>query len=266
MTEREKLVQQYEDALFALLMDEVAQAEGEEALRLNERLQQDPDAAIPEVTQRRCERTIRNAFAKQTARRVRRSTWKVLQRVAVVAMLGVILLTTAFAAFPQFRVTTLNAILDVYDSYSELRAPQGYDRSRDGETVVKDDLVYHYNIALEWVPDGYEFQEEFSGPSDRVIFMNKEDSEVYVRVTPIEPGMVYQYDTEDVQETDVTIQGYPAKLYLKEIDYTPGIAPYMERTLIWIDEQNQTIVHVIAMDLTQQEILDLAEGIRWAGR
>lgn len=266
MTEREKLVQQYEDALFALLMDEVAQAEGEEALRLNERLQQDPDAAIPEVTQRRCERTIRNAFAKQTARRVRRSTWKVLQRVAVVAMLGVILLTTAFAAFPQFRVTTLNAMIDVYDAYSELRAPQGYNRPRDGETVVKDDLVYHYNIALEWVPDGYEFSEGGRGAGEHVFFINREGFDFYVLVTPIEPGLVYQFDTEDVQEIDVTVQGYPAKLYVKEIDYTPGVAPYTERSLIWIDEQNQTVMRIVAMDLTQQEILDLAEGIRWAGR
>lgn len=265
MTERERLIQQYEDALFALLMEEVAQAEGEEALRLNEQLQHDPNAAIPEDTQRRCERTIRSAFAKQTARRVRRRTWKVLRRVAVVAMLGVILLTTTFAAFPQFRVTTLNAMLDVYDTYSELRAPQGYDRPRDGEAVVKDGLVYHYNIALEWVPDGYEFSEGGRGAGNHVFFINREGFDIYVLVTLIKPGMVYQFDTEDALETDVTIQGYPAKLHVKEIDYTPGVAPYTERSLIWIDEQNQTVMYVAAMDLTQQEILDLAEGVRWGG-
>ena len=38
MTDHERLREQYEDALFALLMEGVAESEGEEALRLNEEL------------------------------------------------------------------------------------------------------------------------------------------------------------------------------------------------------------------------------------
>ena len=58
MANRETRKEQYEDALFALLMDEMAQEDGKELLRLNEQLKQDPGAAVPEAVQRRCERVI----------------------------------------------------------------------------------------------------------------------------------------------------------------------------------------------------------------
>ena len=48
MTRRENLRDQYEDALFALLMDDLAWQEGERLLELNERLKNDPDADVPE--------------------------------------------------------------------------------------------------------------------------------------------------------------------------------------------------------------------------
>lgn len=48
VTKREQLRESYEEALFALLMDEVAVAQGKEALEENERLKRNPDAAVPE--------------------------------------------------------------------------------------------------------------------------------------------------------------------------------------------------------------------------
>lgn len=47
MTKREQLIEQYEDALFALLMDSVAEEEGKKAIELNERLKADPEAEVP---------------------------------------------------------------------------------------------------------------------------------------------------------------------------------------------------------------------------
>ena len=62
MTNHERLTEQYEDALFALLMDSVAEEEGKQALELNERLKADPAAEVPESARRRCEATIRREF------------------------------------------------------------------------------------------------------------------------------------------------------------------------------------------------------------
>lgn len=49
MTRREQLVEQYEDALFELLMDDVAESEGEKFEKLNDSLNSDLSAEVPTV-------------------------------------------------------------------------------------------------------------------------------------------------------------------------------------------------------------------------
>ena len=88
MTNHERLREQYEDALFALLMEGVAESEGEEALRLNEELKKDPNAEVPKDVQKRCEKTIRSAFARKQFRTTGRTAIRWLTSVAVVADLG----------------------------------------------------------------------------------------------------------------------------------------------------------------------------------
>ena len=70
MTNHERLTEQYEDALFALLMDSVAEEEGKQALELNERLKADPAAEVPESARRRCEATIRREFNRKRAKKL----------------------------------------------------------------------------------------------------------------------------------------------------------------------------------------------------
>ena len=48
MTRHERLLENYEDAYFALLMEDVAQMEGARLDQLNMELQNDPHAAVPE--------------------------------------------------------------------------------------------------------------------------------------------------------------------------------------------------------------------------
>ena len=54
MTRHERLLENYEDAYFALLMEDVAQMENARLDRFNTELQNDPHAAVPEeLTKRR---------------------------------------------------------------------------------------------------------------------------------------------------------------------------------------------------------------------
>lgn len=58
MTRREKLQEQYEDALFALLMDDLAVEEGKKAYEENERLKADSSFEVPLESRKRCVETI----------------------------------------------------------------------------------------------------------------------------------------------------------------------------------------------------------------
>ena len=119
MTDHERLREQYEDALFALLMEGVAESEGEEALRLNEELKKDPNAEVPKDVQKRCEKTIRSAFA-QSSSEPPGGLRPMAHKVAVVAVLGGLMFTAAFALSEDVRVATLNALIQVMDDRTEI--------------------------------------------------------------------------------------------------------------------------------------------------
>ena len=274
MTNRDKLIEEYEDALFALLMDEVAKKEGEEALRLNERLHADPDAAVPEAVQRRCEKTIRNAFAKQRVRKASRSTIKIVQRVCVAAVLAMLLFTTAFAISEDFRVATLNAVIQVFDDRTQITFGTSASDSQAGvNQTSQEDLEYHYNIALEWLPEGYELEsgEIFEdGGRDRVSFISSVDGLIEIIFIPYIDSTVYSLNTEDCTQKEVTVQGHSATLYITNDDmlrrrYVDMPQIWSDMTVFWIDEKNQVIANISATNLTEEEILKFAEGVHWRG-
>lgn len=61
--DQNELWERYEDAMFTLLMDEVAHQEGQEQLEWKKQLNDDPSAALPEEVRKKGEQTIRKAFA-----------------------------------------------------------------------------------------------------------------------------------------------------------------------------------------------------------
>lgn len=58
----EQLLENYEDALFSLFMERVAEEEGKRLLEENERLKHNPDAAVPKELDERCHKTIASFF------------------------------------------------------------------------------------------------------------------------------------------------------------------------------------------------------------
>jgi len=276
MTRREMLIEQYEDALFALLMDEVAEAEGEEALRLSEQLRSDPTAEVPELTQKRCERVIRSAFARQGMRRVGRTTGRVLQKVCVAATLCALLFTTAFAAVEDFRVATLNALIEVFDDRTQITfsGVQGGTEKSVQEGTEAQATVYaiqEYGIGLEWLPEDYELKTGWSIPGERgLIFRKHAESELSVVFTEFNEGWGYSFDTEKCTEKPVTVQGHVGTLYTKTeegLRQSFGNMPqiWSEQTVVWLDHEGQIIGHISALNLTEEEILRLAEGAHATG-
>jgi len=269
MTRHEKLFEKYEDALFELLMDEVAQTEGEKALQLNEQLMMDSDAEIPISVQLHCEKTIRNAFLKQRVQSVGHTTGKVIQRVSVIVMLGVLLFTTAFAVSTDFRTYTLNTIIQVFDDRTQFtfqeKVPNDIHKNHDGERFSQ------YGIVLDWLPEGYEFE---SGKSDmsgkRISIISPKDGLIEVSITPYTSETVYSLNTEDSIQKKVEIQGHSATLYTVNDStiqqrYVDNGMPYIwsESSVFWIDDIEQVIVRITANNMTEDEMLQLAEGICW---
>lgn len=275
MTDHERLMEQYEDALFALLMEGVAEAEGEKALRLNEELKNDPDAEVPEAVRKRCEKTIRVAFAKKRHRTARRTVSRWLTKAAVVAALSGLLFTAAFALSEDVRVATLNMLIEVMDDRTRITFEGDPSEPAKTSSETVPGLEYHYNIALEWIPEGFELDSgnfEENGTSDYVIYRNPQDGMINVSVTPYSTGLVANFDTEDCTKQEVTVQGYSASLYIANENklemayYQFGLTNiWSDMIMYWIDQDAGVIVDISATNLTQDEIIRLANGIHWCG-
>lgn len=118
MTDREKLEENYEDALFALLMDDIAREESERLLRENEALQADPDA--PRPNEARCLRTIRRAAARRKMAGAARRLGKASGRAAAAVLVFVMLAAGAYTLSPGLRAGTVD-LLQGMDRRAEAR-------------------------------------------------------------------------------------------------------------------------------------------------
>ena len=103
MEARKDLLEQYEDAVFALALDAIAAEEGEALLRENERLMADPDFRIPAPADLRCRKTIVRGFRRQRRKRMLCATGRTLRRVSLVVCVVLLLFTGVYAVRPEKR-------------------------------------------------------------------------------------------------------------------------------------------------------------------
>ena len=141
MTKRELLREQYEEALFALLMDDLAVSEGKKALEENERLKKDLCYIIPKESQLKCEKTIANHFTKNTIRTIGASISRAISKVAIIALISMLLFTTAFALSPSFRAHTLNLVIETF-----------YDRTDFHFSELPSQANEKSSIEAAWLP------------------------------------------------------------------------------------------------------------------
>lgn len=120
MNQRDKLVENFEDAFMALFMADVAEHEGEKFLEENERLKNDADFKVPPELDRRCLRTINKITRRKRALRTGKKVYRVFSKFSVAAVIALALFTSAYAAFPEVRISTLNLLIEVSDIATEL--------------------------------------------------------------------------------------------------------------------------------------------------
>ncbi len=268
MTSHEYLVENYEDALFALLMDSVAEAEGAEALLLNEELKKAPSAEVPKAVCDRCEKTIRAAFAKKRLRVTGQTVARWFTRVAVIATLCGLMFTVALAASEDFRIATLNVLIQVLDDRTEITFMNGIFRdSIDDHKTANEG--YQYHIAVDWLPSGFVFRNgQTNAAVDAVQYRGSNDGSILITFMPYQSSTVYNVNSEGCEMKDVMVQGKPATLYITRADmleerFGEDSTIWSDMTIYWIDKTNGNIAEISATNLTEEEILRLAGGVHW---
>ena len=249
MTRKERLREQYEDALFALIMEEAAEAEGQKALEENRQLRDSGELAIPDGLRQRCHRAIAKGFAGQELRRVGRGVSRVVTKVALVALVGMLLLTTVFAASEDFRVKTLNLALEIFEDHTEITLTP--DESIIASSV--DSVVPQ--LTAGWVPDGFALVEE--GENSAMAwkeFQNEEaGTQISITVFNLRTGRM-SVDTEDAEMLPVQINGADAFIINDTEDEIIQI--------IWQeDAASEWLIYVVGMGVSEEMLMKTAESI-----
>ena len=247
MTRREQLQEQYEDALFALLMDDLAAIEGQAALEENERLKNDPEYAVPTDVRQRCLKTISRCCAKKTLRRTGKVLCRGFSRVAVIGMICMLLFTTAFAASPTFRAYTLNLVMEVFEDSTAISFS---DSNSENSSFSKTS-----SVNVNWMPEGYDLVDQSEDPFlSSYRYRTETGDEILINVFKGENGVLY-VDTEDAQVEHLTIQGCDGLLVLKDGD----------AQLAWGNENGPYQVGIIAKNAETEEdvqnLLKIAENL-----
>lgn len=256
MTQREQLRDNYEDALFALLMDEFAEREGERLLKENERLKLDPDIVISDELDKRCIKTIDRTFAKGRRRKVKYAVYRVISRVAVAVLAVAVLFGTAYAAFPEVRIKTLNLIIELSEKAASLKLDgtnSNIQRDDEVSSALNEDGTLR-GYRLPEIPEGFELEYESNTRASALIrYVNAYGESIGFSVFAAN-GSILNVDTENAEKVEnISVHGYNGLLVKKEggIDIT------------WADTDQNNFVMVSCDDLDEETVWEYAEIMKY---
>lgn len=253
MTTHEKLLENYEDALFALLMEQVAQEEGAALLEENERLKNDPNFEIPAETDARCRKTIKQAFAKKRRRKTFRQTYRVLQHTAVAMVAVIILFTSTYAAFPSVRVATLNFLIEKSDVAASLTfGGTGEAAPPSSTTQSNGDLLAGY--AIPELPEDFVIIDEGEDSHSSWRLFSSNMASILIEVSHGSSNSIHNVDVEDAQNVE-EIQTNNCDGLLIEKDNRIYI--------ILADTEHEKFIDIICTEIDKEYAMNIANDIKF---
>lgn len=251
MNRREKLIDNYEDALFAVLMDKVAEEEGAKLREENQQLQNDPEAVVPEHVDMVARQTIRKAFAGQNRRSALHVARRVVNAVAMIVLICSALFVTAYATFPEVRVKTLNLLIQSSDVASRLVLMSDIDKSNRSSSSPEKLILCGYSLPEL---DGFSILERSEDKhSGWISFLSNRGGTVRISITTSNTNYIDTENAGSIEE--VSIHGYSGVIIEKN----------SRVTLTWADSDHNTYITLVCSNLSSSFTLQVADRIAYVG-
>lgn len=235
---KNQLQENYEDALFALLMDEYAQAEGKRLYTQNEDLKNRSDFNLPDGMKARGFQAIRKAFRKKRVRSITKATGKVISRVAVIVLVLNIAFGVSFFTVEAFRVEVLNMALNYQETHTTVQfVGETIQASTDGYTAKDLELVLPEGYVLdsyEQMPDG-----------EYALFIGPNGARIMWDIYPL--NTTVSLDTEDADYSEKIKVGSNEGILVEKSGIT---------TALWCDTARETI-YCITADMDRDNLLEI---------
>ena len=233
--------EQFEDAVFSMLMADVAEAEGKRLMEVNRQLQGDSEAAVPEDVSSGCLKAIKREFSRRNLRKIGRTCARVFQRAAIVVLVVVACFSAAYVTSEAFRVNVMNYVIEIFDEKIDLGL------------VLSDNLTSEVDLNVNWVPEGYVLADEGRNSMRIWKHYNNEnnDIDIEISVIMIDEHTSITIDTEDAEVKFTTINGIEA-IYTRK-----GNTSH----LAWISAEDGMAFFILGVDLDFETITKIAENI-----
>lgn len=243
MNRREQLFQQCEDDIFSLLMLDYAEQEGARLEAENQRLKQDPEAAIPDSAYQKGLKAIQWGMRARRRRKLARGANVVLHRVAVAVLIGVLLFTTAFAISPAFREGVRNLVVSMTAESADLELVTT-------EAAAGSDLLSHY--VFPDCPEGFELMEE--GQDDYYrwqLFSNEIGNTIFMSIQQTQDTSLGMDIEHSESMESIQILNFDGFLIKENGAYN----------IVYADTLHNTFVQVHCVGLDRETTLNLASQI-----
>ena len=242
MSRQDKILAQYEESLFTLLMSEAAEWEGRRLLEEAERLNRDPAAEF------------------------RRSLGRGLKAALAAACAASLLFTAAFAVSEEVRTYAVNLFIEIKDYCTSFSFTSGSEEELPLESPF---------FALGWLPEGFAlYSQERRGstmPSQSNTYKGPREKELFVDVDSISEYGVVSFDTENAASEEIILNGragtFYTKSYTEEVQETTGLAgQYL--LIVPIPEKRWIFSVLLTTDFSpgdKEAILRVAESVELDG-
>lgn len=239
-----KLNEAYEDGLFRLVMNEVAEAEGQSLLEENKALNIDPENLPTEKDLARFEKLL-NAHLKKARRK--KQAPKILRRTLVAVASVVIVFSTMMLTVQAFRIQVLNFLINIEPKYTSLGLNSSNNDQSSGKLVVNWANAY----MPTYIPKGYKIGSISSTESTKKIVFNNLNNDSTVLYTDYISPYSIAIDTEGASLIQsIIISGQEGTLAVKG----------STTTVAWkIDDHLFTIQGQLSTD----EVTKMAEGVKF---
>ena len=236
---RQELMDQYDDAVFALLMNEYAEEEG---ARLRKEFE-DAKAAgevceTPDSLDKKCLRMIRRHSRRKRAARMVRNSMKTVCKAAVIVMVILGVFSSLVLSVDALRVPVMNYLI----SHTEILSLIQFHEPGPTEPAVDsiDDLI----------PEGYsKVYGEFIDGFPAFMYTNGQGGTVLFDATRTEG--TYVFDSEDATVKEIVVLDYPAIYICKD----------SRLQMVWFDEDALVTFSCIAEGLDEVDFVSLCTNL-----
>lgn len=254
MSRIDSLYEQYEDALFHLLMEGVAEQEGKKALEENAKLQADPSAEVPKALYNKGLRIVRRGVASNQYRAASKTAIRLVSKVAIVVMVLILSLTVAFAVSSELQSSVARWAIKHYSDHTEFSITDRGESNAPNQGIIDEDGVWagsRLDVEVGWMPDGMDLINEGNDSQSQWLILGGSSRKVLVLLDYIGEGKT-DVDTENATISFITVQNKTALLVSKE--------SYYYRIFIPISELDGYLL-LTSEGLSEEEILKVAESI-----